>query len=1596
MDHSQISWKTIDTFFKDNEHILVKHHIDSYNNFFSTGIQEIFKDRNPIRFFKEIDNETQEYKYECELYLGGINCDKIYYGKPIIYDETDEDISRAHYMYPNEARLRNMTYGFTIHYDVDVKFKILIEKNDGSTGIDKFHIHEETIQLEKLYLGRFPIMVQSNMCLLKGLEPNARFYMGECKNDPGGYFIIDGKEKAIVSQEGRANNMLYVLKDVNDLYLYSAEIKSVSEDASKPIRTLAVRMIREQPSKTNRQIVVSVPQVRKPVPLFIVMRALGIISDQDIIKTCLLDMVKYENYIDMFIPSVHDAGHIFTQKSALHYISTLTKGKTLNHVMNILTNFFLPHIGERNFKAKALYLGYVVKNLLDVHLGVSQPTDRDSYKFKRIEVSGILLKNLFREYYKKQQDNIFLKIDKEYFYKHNQSSYQDLDFKNLIVANKEAFFKDRIVETGFRKAFKGDWGSEAHTKRPGVVQDLNRLSFFGFLCQMRKTNLYISADGAKVVGPRLLHSTQFGLLCPIHSPDGGNVGLHKHLSTSTHVTSGCSSLPYVNYLRNLQGSGIKLLEECSIEYLSKSTKIFVNGNWIGCTHSPLKIITIMKLHRRNNMIDIYTSIHFNIKKNEIIICSDAGRPIRPLFYLMDDKLSYEREEIIKKYNDNISWFEITRGFNGNKKENNCEIITPKQVENLQNNSSIVEYIDTQEAEGIKLAHSSLKKEEYIKNRITHFEIHPSLLLSFMANQTIFPENNPYPRNAFSCGQGKQGVSLYHSNYQIRLDKTAYVLNNGQIPLTKSRYLKYLTNEEHPYGENAIVAIMCYTGFNVEDAVIVNEGALQRGLFRTTYFNTYEAHEEIEKVAGFKIQNKFMSHKENNIIGLKPGYNYDLLDEKSGLIKEESQVDEKTILIGKAANSLTNIDTFIDSSIGPKKGQVGIIDKSFMTSGQEGKRIAKVRIRAERIPKMGDKFCSRAGQKGTIGMILREQDMPCTADGIRPDIIVNPHAMPSRMTIGHLVETLISKSAAIYGGFGDCTAFQNKGSKHKEFGKMLTEAGYHSSGNEVLYNGMTGEQLEADIYFGPTYYLRLKHMPKDKINYRAKGPRNVLTRQTVQGRANDGGLRIGEMDRDCLIGHGMSHFVNESMMVRGDQFYMAICNLSGCIAVYNEDKNIFLSPHVDGPLKFIENINSEMNIVNVSKFGRDFSIVRVPYAFKLLMQELTTMNVQMRIITEQNIDQILPLSEGKSMEKMTKLSMKEITKQVKQMQQAKISPSLIKEKTPTQEEQDTSVLQTISQEDSPEADLPSDPRKREHMKLRKTILKTDKKIQKLYQEYLTSDNPDVRYKYLHSMSQYGQHVLTDEELSEFLGENIDYSQENKNDSPEFKVGFDEGDFVYIEGEGKQLFKITGFDNEDNEYYLQNTDTGELILHPESKLKHVTPPSSPEAAYAPDSPRAEYGNMTPDYSPGITVDNDSNSDWDWELENGMDFSGPPIGYWKESDPEEYERLMKNKYGDNWNTQEAMEKEAIPGQIIDTPFSSKFAEAQLKEDMRSKTDNVEKMTNILGEVEEDDGEKIITKIVSKTNKKGLEKLSAIEEEISAEKDEENEDSKTKSISS
>jgi DNA-directed RNA polymerase II subunit RPB2 len=1000
-------------------------------------------------------------------------------------------------------------------------------------------------------------------------------------------------------------------------------------------------MVAPSTTKLNKQLVVIVPNVRKPVPLFILMRALGIESDREIIDYCLLDREKYAHYVDLFIPSVYDAGRLFNQDVALKYIATLTKGKTVPHALEILTNYLLPHIGEMNFQEKAYFIGYMVKQLLQVYTKEMKATDRDNFRFKRVELTGSLLYDLFKEYYSLQQREIFQKFDKEYYYEKKKGSQKYIkNFPSLIEMNYKECFAERIVADGYRKAFKGNWGSESHTKRVGVVQDVNRLSFNSFIAQMRKMNLPLDAS-AKIVGPRLAHTTQWGIIDPIDTPDGGNVGLHKNLTIMAAVTKGYSAYPMIRWLR--MHAELLYLNECTPQIIARLCKVMVNGKWVGVLAEPRQIEQELKTLRRSAVIPTFTSIYWQIEHNTLFIYTDAGRICRPIFYTQANKPSYQNEAILEKIQKNdFTWEQLISGF-AKKKDVNFSVTAGKfydsisdlynvtDVKDLIASQALLDYLDTSETEGALIAMDYTSAA--LGTAYTHVEIHPSLMLGVMGNQVIFPENNQLPRDLFACGQARQAISLYHSNFQVRVDKTGIVLNNGQVPLVKSRYLKYINNEEHPCGENTIVAIMAWNGYNVEDSILFNEGSLKRGLFRTTYFSVYESREESSRVGQTTVDSVFANIESKEVTGLKPGGDYAQLDEY-GLVNENTYVDEKTVLIGKVTTNLEKPGTFLDASSYPKKGQLGYVDKSFMTEGEEGFRIAKVRIRNERIPAIGDKFCSRCGQKGTVGLVIPEADMPFTANGLKPDIIINPHALPSRMTIGQLVESLMGKACAMQGAFGDCTAFVNNSDMPKVFGQLLTENGYHSSGNELLYNGQTGEQIQSEIYMGPTYYMRLKHMVKDKINYRAQGPRTVLTHQTVQGRANDGGLRIGEMERDGLIAHGITNFLQESMLVRGDDYYMAICNKTGTVAIYNESQNLFLSPLVDGPIKFSGALGEHLKIQTLSKFGRSFSIVRVPYAFKLLMQELTTMNVQMRIITEANIDQMTHLSFSNNIQKLT--------------------------------------------------------------------------------------------------------------------------------------------------------------------------------------------------------------------------------------------------------------------------------------------------------------------------------------------------------------------------
>jgi len=1336
--NDETQWDIIRSFFENDSQCLVRHHIESYNDFFSSGIFKVFKEKNPIRIQSRYDARTPrydpatekinpdigfgEYRSQALLYLGGKDGSRIYFGKPVIYDQANDQVeARSHYMYPNEARLRNMTYAMTIHYDVEIEFIDILGEDEEPTPVipsgglrgvrfaeeeeedeeyENFkardteagkddsieggagpaaaskkpfrkpkikrsaitpretgeirelteksmvskNVQKTSMVIEKVFLGRFPIMVQSDLCILTGMTPELRFQMGECRNDLGGYFIIDGKEKVLIPQEKFADNLLDVKKET-DVFLASATIRSVSENVAKPIRTLSMKIMAPagvalglgvSGKFSNENIVVAVPNVRKPVPLFILFRALGILSDKDILTMCVYDLEKYDSLLEVFRPSIHEAGGIMTQKAAIEFIAVLTKGKTTETVLEILADYLLPHIGEMNFTQKAYYLGYMAFRLVKVHLNIDTETNRDSYKFKRIETSGILIADLFREAYTLQQKYIHLWYEKVLFF--NQDMYEN-HLPTLINDHKE-FFNNRLVEEWFKKGFKGNWGTQQHTKRIGVLQDMNRLSFCTMLSHLRKTNLPMDSS-VKIVGPRLLHASQWGYFDPIDTPDGANIGMHKHLSISTQITKGISREPIVAWLR--RKARLQFVEECPPILLNQHTKVFVNGYWAGVVEDPYHCVNYVKLFRRNGLLPLTMSILFDIQQNTIQIYSDEGRLTRPIFY-RDSTTGFFFENpsssVTKKImNGDFNWRQLTAGFNEKKGDWDSYRLyelgdiydgvgtetNPMKLARFIENKGVIDFIDTSESEG---AYIALTEKELTRDH-THMEIHLSFTFGMMCNLIPFPQNNPATRNSFSCGQSKQAVSLYHTNFPVRMDKAAVVLATPQIPLVKTRYMEFINNEENCYGENAIVAIMVYTGYNMEDAVLINEGALKRGLFRTTYYTTYETHEEkVLNAEGKSESEKVFTNIEKtpNIIGTKPGYEYQHLDE-TGLIREGTEVHDKMVLIGMSAMIDPKTGLRKDASKTPKKGQLGIVDKSFMTEGEEGQRIAKVRVREIRIPAIGDKMASRSGQKGTIGLVIPEADMPFTREGIIPDIIVNPHAIPTRMTVGHLVECITGKACAMSGYFGDGTAYQSSGVA--QYADILMKHRFHSSGNDILYDGMTGRQLEAEIFFGPTYYMRLKHMVKDKINFRTQGPRTALTRQPVSGRANDGGLRIGEMERDGLISHGAVSMLTESMMERSDKYYMAVCNKTGLIAVYNPDKNLFMSPMADGPLQYSGSLTEDnLAVERVTKHGRDFSIVRVPYALKLLIQELQTINVVMRIITDDNIDQIENMSFSK--------------------------------------------------------------------------------------------------------------------------------------------------------------------------------------------------------------------------------------------------------------------------------------------------------------------------------------------------------------------------------
>jgi DNA-directed RNA polymerase II subunit RPB2 len=1201
MDEKVNVWDVIDTYFRDEPYYKSQHQVDSFNEFIfsqENGIQHIIKRENPLQIFKG-DSGSGNFKYQIQIYFaetlndetGEIVTDveNIFISSPIIYDDGD-----SRYMYPNEARLKNYTYRSSIFCNIGIKYIF----NDNTFIVRNF---------EKLNIGFIPIMLHSKLCILNRLDSVKLSEMGECPFDQGGYFIINGKEKLVISQESKINNILYVIKNGND---YEGYIKSVSTKGFQSSRSNYIYY-----SEQSYRAIVDDELVYKRdnlftvrikgfahesgkdinIPLFMLFRSLGFNSDKDILSHIIYETdnnsLKNKLYT-LLLPSIKHSQPLYKQEDVFYALSLNTKGKEIINVIDILNNNLFPNY-EEDLHMKGVFLGYSIRKILLTKIGLLNPTDRDSYSNKRIDLAGSLLLELYRELWGIFKKNLTLKLDYEFKSINKSLMIDEKNLVNIINENNLNVIFDNKTMESITKSFGARFGT-AISSRQGIVQDLNRNSMLGTLSHTRRLS-YPLPSGSKSIGPRKLHNSQWGFVCPTESPDGGNVGIINHLSIIAKVTTNISETGIVDCLKDVN---ILFIENSIIDDVYDKTKIFLNGRIFGLYSNPQFLYKYLKLLKLNSIININTSISWDIKSNEFHIFTDSGRIIRPVFYLKKDKDGNKYNELINKdYTFIETWSKAIHGLMFNEKSD----ITPYDTEyhkdiledikkkpdfmrHLEDNAACIEYIDSIESENAFISKDIYSAYDPEKN-YSHSEIHSSLMLSALSVNIPFSNHSQYPRNVFSCQQTKQAVGVYSSAFNARFDITGHILHYPQKPIITTRFKKYTDVDKLPYGINAVVAIASYSGYNQEDAVILNRTAVERGLFKSTYYRSYSESEESEN--GNKIYFANPLYQKNVL--KKDLSDYNKLDD-NGFVKEGEHITDEDVIMGKCSKVVNDKGKEITKIFGEKVkyGTYGIVDKVVVTKINNDLRNCKVRVKKIRSPGIGDKFTSRCGQKGMCGMILEQEDMPFTNQGIIPDIIINPHAIPSRMTINQLFEVVLGKACCMDGLLGDSTPFLNN--DISEYFDHLQSHNFQKYGDEIMYSGVTGEQIHTNIFIGPTYYQRLKIMVEDKMYSRATGPIQQLVRQPAAGRAQQGGLRIGEMERDAILAYGTADFLQESVMKRSDAYKVKVNKTSGMLSDDKNDKNI--------------------------------CDVELPYSCKLFLQELQCMSIVPRLIVDDDEQHIL--------------------------------------------------------------------------------------------------------------------------------------------------------------------------------------------------------------------------------------------------------------------------------------------------------------------------------------------------------------------------------------
>lgn len=1087
---SQDYWRVAESFFEEGG--LTKLHIDSFDVFIKRGLQEV------IQAVGDIEVDVPERPFSVKF-------GRVEIGRPRIL----EIFGSTHIVYPREARLRNITYCSPVYLEMAIV-------RDGK--------EEEN---RRIHVGDLPIMVKSDACLLSGLSRNELIEKGEDPDDIGGYFIINGSERVMTAVENLAPNRILV-----DIDTRASKPSHIVKVFSTTVNFRARIEIRMEPNDT---LGVWIPGVPTKIPFVTLMRALGLKSDRKIAETVSLRK-EIQNGL---MASFEEAAGTKTVEDAILYIGNRVaygqvESYRISRAEQILDRNLLPHVGMSSIsrKEKAIFLGEMVRRVIELKRGERGLDDKDHLGNKRLALAGDLLADLFKAAF------TLLKYDMKYQLK-RMSMRRGKIF--LDAAVRHGLVTERIQHA----LATGNWGKG----RVAITQLLDRVNMLSALSHLRRIQSPLMR-GQPNFEARDLHPTQWGRLCPNETPEGSNCGLVTNLALMASVSVGTDELEVKRHLLKL---GVIPLHKVSDDLREHGSRVFLNGVPIGFHENLVELTKNVRRMRRDGRLS--HEVNIALYGEEVYVNCDSGRVRRPLIIVENGRVKLTEKHVNLIRSGKWTWSDLVK-------------------------HGIIEYLDAEEEENSLVA---LVRED-VTGEHTHMEIAPYTILGVTASIIPFAEYNQSPKNSHEAAMAKQALGVYATNYFYRTDSRFHLLHYPQSPLVKTKSAQVLNYDNYPSGQNLIVAILSYGGYNMEDAVVINRASIERGLARSTFFREYEG--ESKRYPG-GLKDKF-TVPEAGTRGYR-GESYYRLLEADGIVGLEMDVTGGDVLIGRVspprfveeyklgAKATLNKDT----SVALRPNESGITTSILVVPTIEGSKLVKVLVRTPRIPELGDKLASRHGQKGVVGAIVPEQDLPFTEHGVIPDLIINPHAIPSRMTIGQFLEFIAGKVSAMRGTPVDGTPFDNE--NVESLRRQLVKLGFRHDGVEVMYDGKTGRRFTADVLIAPVYYQKLHHMAADKMHVRARGEVQMLTRQPTEGRARGGGLRFGEMERDCLIGHGAAMLLKDRLLNESDRCVIYVCKQCGHVAYYDVRKG-----------RYICNLCEER--------AKVYPVV-VPYAFKLLLQEL---------------------------------------------------------------------------------------------------------------------------------------------------------------------------------------------------------------------------------------------------------------------------------------------------------------------------------------------------------------------------------------------------------